>query len=392
MSTNATLAIPNGTEVPLRLMSSVSSANAHVGDPLDFVVEKDVAVGEHVVLPAGTVVQGEVLQAKRRHMLGIAGKVVVGLDSVDLATGETLALHARREAKGHSRVKRMLAEMAVTAVIHLPAAPVFLLTRGSDGVMLKDTEMIARVECAPEVQAASLPPPVTDSEQLDLMLKNLPPRVMNRLGREGDMVNLVFIAQESDLQAAFANGGWVKTDPWKPVALWHIAKYRSHDARIPMAEFYMFGRMQDYGYALPDPEAMIRRRHHIRIWKTQYTMDEVPIWVGAASYDAALEYGKSGHLVNHNIDPHVDTERDFVGDDIAEHKPQRLRYLRSMNPVTEAETTTGQTYWSDSRLLLVDLHAGSSVIASLPPAANPSVRRTAVAEAASATTVHISGK
>ena len=116
----------------------------------------------------------------------------------------------------------------------------------------------------------------------------------------------------------------------------------------------MFGRRQDYSYALPDPQAIIRRRHHIRIWKTQYTLDGVPLW---AAHDATLEYAKAGHLVNHIINPNVDVERDFIGNDIAT-KDARRQYIQSKNPVTEADTTSGHPY-------------GLTAVASRRPAPEP---------------------
>jgi hypothetical protein len=365
-TTLAQLSIPEGTQVQLRLMHTVSTATARRGDPLTFVVEKNVTVDGVTVVPAGAVAQGSVLSVKRRKILGIGGKLVYGVSFISLSTGETITAQARKVAIGNSRVWRMLAGAAVTALFYMPAAPLFLLTRGANGVALKDTELTATIDCSSVVVRTTSTSSPQDPAQLSGMLQNLPPRVIDRTGREGDMVNLIFVAQQSELEAAFAREGWNTTDPWRPVALWHIAKFRGHDIYMPMAEFYMFGRKQDYGYALPDPNAMIRRRHHIRIWKTQYTMNGVPIWAAAASYDAHLEYGKAGHLVNHNIDPNVDAERDFVGSDIAENDSMRLRYVQSDNPVTEAKTTTGQAYWSDSRLLLVDLHQQANVVALLP--------------------------
>lgn len=363
------LTIPEGTPVQLRLLQTVSSAHARLGDRLSFVVEKDVTVGGLVVIPAGSAAQGSVLSVKRSKILGIGGKLVYGVNSVSLATGEIVAAQALTTAKGNSRVWHMLAGAALTGLFYLPAAPLFLLTRGHNGVALKDTELTASIECSPRVASAELLPATNSGPPFDRMLKNLPPRVTNRYGREGDMVNLIFVAQPEELEVAFARNGWVTTDPWKPVALWHIAKYRSRDRYIPMAEFYMFGRVQDYGYALPDPVATIRRRHHIRIWKTQYTIDGIPIWAGAASYDVAIEYAKAGHLMNHTIDPNVDAERDFVGTDIAGNDAERKRYVQSKNPITEAQSTTGNAYWSDSRLLLLDLHKNPAVIAAVPASA-----------------------
>ena len=106
----------------------------------------------------------------------------------------------------------------------------------------------------------------------------------------------------------------------------------------------------------------------------------MPIWAGAASYDVAIEYAKAGHLMNHTIDPNVDAERDFVGTDIAGNDAERKRYVQSKNPITKAQTTTGNAYWSDSRLLLLDLHKNPAAIAAVPasatlPPAKDSVQR-----------------
>src|SRR6185312_1378838 len=176
----------------------------------------------------------------------------------------------------------------------------------------------------------------------------LPPRVINGDGREGDMLNLVFVAQAEDLQQTFARAGWVKTDDWKPIFIWHLMRHRNHDAKLPMARLYLFGRVQDYSYALPDPHAIVTRRHHLRIWKTDYTMDGTPIWVGAASHDVAIVFAKGGHIVNHRIDPNVDAERDFVGSNLAGSLSiSRRAYLQSMRPVLEAQTSSGDSYHSD---------------------------------------------
>jgi hypothetical protein len=124
-----------------------------------------------------------------------------------------------------------------------------------------------------------------------------------------------------------------------------------------MARFYLFGRLEDYSYALPDPDAIVTRRHHLRIWKTKFTVDGAPIWAGAATHDVKIEIAKRGHLINHRIDPAVDTERDFVGTDLTNvASVSQQEYLRSADPVFEAQTACGEAYHSDSRILLLYLH------------------------------------
>ena len=312
----ATLIIPDGTPINLRLAESVSSAHAHVGDLLDFVVVRDVNVGGFTVIPAGTMARGSVTGVKGRRVLGIGGKVSLKLDSVELVNGDRVALRGSKEVKGGSRTKLMAAAMIATALIFLPATPVFLLTRGHTSTVVKSTEITAQVEGATPVLAAGLQRSRAGSSELAEMMEYLPPRVFSGEGREGDMVNLVFVAQPDDLQEAFQRAGWVKTDKWNPIFVWHLLQHRTSDAQVPMARFYLFGRVQDYSYALPDPDAIVSRRHHLRIWKTDYTVDGTPIWAGAATHDVAIEIAKRGRLINHRIDPAVDAERDFVGADL----------------------------------------------------------------------------
>ena len=149
----------------------------------------------------------------------------------------------------------------------------------------------------------------------------------------------------------------MKTDKWKPIFVWHLLLHGTNNAKLPMARFYLFGRVQDYSYALPEPGAVVSRRHHLRIWKTDYTINGTPVWVGSATHDVAIEVAKRGRLISHRIDPAVDAERDFVGIDLTSTSSvSRQEYLYSSNPIFQSQTASGQTYHSDSRILLLDLH------------------------------------
>ena len=145
-----------------------------------------------------------------------------------------------------------------------------------------------------------------------------------------------------------------------------------------MARFYLFGRVQDYSYALPDPNAVMTRRHHLRIWKTPYSMHGVSVWAAAATHDVALVIAKRGRLINHRIDHAVDTERDFVGASLADTASlSRQEYLHSPKPVFQAQTASGETYYSDSRILLLDFHPATA------PTLDTASRPSSVAQATS---------
>ena len=278
-----------------------------------------------------------------------------------MVTGEHAVLRARKEIKGGSRTKLMLAEILATGLSYLPAAPVFLLSRGCDSTVLKGMEVTAYISGNAQLSTSNLLAAKEDRSELSAMIHFLPPRTVDGEGRDGDMLNLVFVANEDDLEDAFARAGWIKTDKTRFPAFWHLAMQRMHYAKLPMRRLFVFGRTQDYSYALPDSASIVSKRHHLRIWKTDYQVDGTPIWVGAATYDIALQWQLRKLRIFHRIDPKVDSERDFIAGKLSEtNLVTRQEYLHCANPVFKGETATGGPYYSDSRMLLVELRSEKS--------------------------------
>jgi hypothetical protein len=355
----AELVLKSGTPVKVQFAKTISSKRANQNDPLDFVVTKDVDVGGFTVIRAGTLAKGSIVRVKRKRPVGMGGDVIVKVDSVELTTGENIGLVARKEFKGNAHTIRMGVVMAISAAIYLPSAPVFLLLRGRDSTVLKGTELTAYTTSDSLVDAGRLPVAPGSVSELNAMLELLPPRSLNGEGREGDMLNLMFAATEEDLQEVFARAGWLKVEKSKPQIIWHLLLQRTHYAKLPMDRLYVFGRVPDYSLALPDPKSIVARRHHLRIWKTDRALNGVPLWVGAATHDVAIEFVKRRFRLFHRIDPNVDAERDFIAASLAEtHQLGREEYLRCVEPVYEAQTATGQAYYSDSRMLLLELNGG----------------------------------
>ena len=358
------LVLPHGTPVELRSAQPISSARAHKGDRVDFVVAKDVQVAGFTVIGAGARAEGSVIGVKGKRPLGMGGDLIIQLDSVELATGESAGLVARKEFKGKSHTIRMGVAMAITAAIYLPAAPAFIFSRGRDSTVLNGTELTAYTRSDSSVEIAGLPLARENVSGLSEMIKILPPRVTNGEGREGDMLNLIFQAKEEDLQGAFAQAGWLKVEKSKRLIFWHLLWQREHYTKLPMDRLYVFGRAQDYSYALPDPRSIVARRHHLRIWKTGRVVDGVPLWVAAATHDVSIQFVKHKFRLFHTIDPNVDAERDFIAGNLSEAKQlTREEYVNCPEPVSAAQTATGQPYYSDSRMLLLELQPGAPSLA-----------------------------
>ena len=112
---------------------------------------------DSIVINAGAKAEGSVTKVKGKRPLGMAGDVIIKLDSVALTTGEKAQLTARREFKGRSRTIRMVVGMAISAAIYLPAAPAFLLTPGRDSTVLKGTEVTAYTKTDFSVDEVQLP-------------------------------------------------------------------------------------------------------------------------------------------------------------------------------------------------------------------------------------------
>ena len=372
------LVVPDGTPVKLQMVRTISSAHAKKGDRLDFVVVKNVTVGGFTVIPAGSIASGSVVGVKGKRILGIGGNVIIQLDSVKYITGDDVSLRARKEIKGGSRTKFMLVEMFVTGLSYLPAAPVFLLTRGRDSTVLKGTEVVAYINGSSLLPTEKLLAAKEEASELGEMVHYLPPRTVDGQGRDGDMLNLVFIAKQNDLEDAFARAGWIKTERTRLPAFWHLAMQRWHYAKLPMRMLYVFGRIQDYAYALPDSASVVSRRHHLRIWKTDYKVDGVPIWVAAATHDVALQFEIKKLRIFHRIDPAVDAERDFIAGNLSETRlVAHEEYLRCVDPVFKGATATGGPYFSDSRMLLLELHPPSSANANPAAVMSPAEKSTA---------------
>jgi LssY C-terminus len=359
----ARLIMESGTAVKLQLAQTISSGRVHKSNRLEFVVEKEVVIDGFTIISAGAKAEGSVVRVKRERPLGIGGDIIIKLESVELTNGEKAQLTARKEFKGRSRTIRMAVGTALTAVIYLPAAPAFLLAPGRDSTVLKGTELTAYTKGDFAADTRDLPVAQGNISDLTEMIQLLPPRVLDGEGRAGDMLNLIFAAKEDDLQRAFAQAGWVKVEKSTPQIIWHLLRERKHYTKLPMAKLYVFGRPQDYSYALPDPMSIVARRHHLRIWKTDRQVDGIPLWVGAATHDVAIQFVKHKFQLLHKIDPDVDAERDFIATELAKTSQlTREQFVRCVTPVFKAQTATGQAYYSDGRMLFLELQRGVSVM------------------------------
>jgi hypothetical protein len=137
--------LEDGTPVRLRTGRTISSADAHIGDSLDFEVLEDVLVNGVLVVPKGGIAYSTVTEAQAKRRMARGGKLDVNIDSVRLVNGERAALRAVKEVKGGGHTGAMTGGIVATSIVFFPAAPFFLFMHGKDITIPKGTEVTAYV-------------------------------------------------------------------------------------------------------------------------------------------------------------------------------------------------------------------------------------------------------
>jgi hypothetical protein len=178
-------------------------------------------------------------------------------------------------------------------------------------------------------------------------------------GNPGDMVNFALIGTSEHVQAAYKAAGWVAVDKSVQDAVLNgLLKTLSHEAytEMPMSTLFLFGRPQDMSFARADPLLVAAERHHLRIWKTDKTVDGRPLWVGSSTHDIGFETDQRTGGVTHKIDPEIDKERDYLLESFdASGVYASAAYVTPTNPMLEARTATGGSFHSDGRIVVMDL-------------------------------------
>jgi hypothetical protein len=135
----------DGTPVKLRINRTVSSADAHVGDTVDFEVLEEVPVNGTIVVSKGGTAFATVTEAQAKRRMARGGKLDINIDYIRLADEEKAALRAVKEVQGGGHTGAMTGAIVATSLVFFPAAPFFLFMHGKDITIPKGTELTAYV-------------------------------------------------------------------------------------------------------------------------------------------------------------------------------------------------------------------------------------------------------
>ena len=90
----ARLEVPTGTKLPLILHNAITTRNAHPGDPLYLETLFPIVLNNKILIPAGSYVQGEIVDAKRPGKVKGRGEMQIKLNTMILPNGYTVNFNA----------------------------------------------------------------------------------------------------------------------------------------------------------------------------------------------------------------------------------------------------------------------------------------------------------
>ena len=84
--------VPAGAKIPLILKQGITTKNAHVGDPVYAQTSFPITMNDHIAIPSGTFVQGEIRQVQRPGRVKGRAELLMNLTSMIFPNGYTVAL------------------------------------------------------------------------------------------------------------------------------------------------------------------------------------------------------------------------------------------------------------------------------------------------------------
>jgi hypothetical protein len=130
--------IREGDQISLKFANALTSKTANQGDPVEFVLDDDLKVGETVVVPKGAHALATVSEAKKAGMLGKPGELSVQLEYL-VAGGNRVRIRGTKGREGESKTG---ATVALTVLF----GPIGLIKHGKNVEIPAGTPLTAYVD------------------------------------------------------------------------------------------------------------------------------------------------------------------------------------------------------------------------------------------------------
>lgn len=117
--------VPGGTAIPVRMVDTIDSGSANVGDTFEFKADDNVIVNGYVVVARGAEGRGEVVSVDRAGSHGHQGNLGVKFDYVYAVDGEKLQLDSVKKSKSGQNNKGAASTATIASTILLGPVGLF---------------------------------------------------------------------------------------------------------------------------------------------------------------------------------------------------------------------------------------------------------------------------
>lgn len=197
-------------------------------------------------------------------------------------------------------------------------------------------------------------------EELVVQLTATLPRYTEEVtGASTEPVNTVLIGTEGEIHSAFIRSGWVLSDD---LTLKNAARatyamlFRRPYPQAPGITTFWNGRGNDTSYEKFVSKQSLKKRHHIHLWKTPFSIaPDKEVWVGAVHFDESIKLKSKILIPVHAIDPDIDAERkslqtDFVQNGVA----KSVEEFQIVEP-SSGKTLVGDEFFTDGKAALIEM-------------------------------------
>ena len=347
----------------VRLSSPISTQTAHRGDPVNAVVVSPAIEDGHVLVPRGSAIVGRIAMVHRVGAGFVHERAALKIDFQQWrsADGALHPLQAQLVEVDNAR-EQVNADGRIVGILAAGGPPGFLLgmwQRPTDELFFRTAIGLAGVTgfighcfdidpigmvgvtalrmavvpgAEPEIwfpggtdlilSLSDVPPgdhpaeaePEPPSPELQSWGESVPFQTTLKGIEKPDITNVVFLGSEKQVTGAFAAAGWSEPEPLTRQSAMRFYRAMSAQrgyATAPMATLLLDDRAPDIEFE--KSLNTVQRRHHLRVWQ-QGEYEGVEAWIGAGTHDTGVRLTSRGFT--HEIDAHVDGERDWIVDDL----------------------------------------------------------------------------
>lgn len=374
--------IPAGTEISVRLTSSVSTLTSKTSDPVEAVVIAPVLT----LVSAGATVRGKVERVvpagadRRAGLLLRFHEIVINGKSRPAAAQVIAVDNAREKVDDHGQIEGILSAETITGKLDagidqlsdeysglasvLSAAKRALLQDAATEISYsRGVEMTLRLTKPLSVPSTSVPAlpawsAASRATLADLIAREPFQTVAQNPAKPSDITNLLIVSTEETLRRAFTDAGWSGAAALTPLskleALRALAEDRGY-GEAPVSVLLLDGKPPDLVFEKLNNT--FARRHHLRIWRRPETVDGKSVWAVAATHDTGIDFSEADRTFIHRIDSEIDREREKVVNDLLfTGRAKSVAWFDRPAVPHQTSNATGDSIRTDSRIavLLLD--------------------------------------